>query len=47
MEGFKIRRYRKLIPFAGGQTHLLPTLLSLIPEHKLYLEPFCGSATVL
>jgi DNA adenine methylase len=33
-------------PIVVGQTHLLSTLLSLIPKHKLYLELFSGSLTV-
>ncbi len=32
--------------YPGHQIYVLDTLLSLIPKHKLYIEPFCGGASV-
>lgn len=36
-------------PFAyyGSKGRLAPWIVSMLPEHRLYLEPFCGSAAVL
>jgi DNA adenine methylase len=31
--------------YPGNQTYALDTLLSLIPEHRYYAEPFCGGAS--
>lgn len=31
--------------YPGNQIYALDTLLSLIPEHKYYAEPFCGGAS--
>ena len=31
--------------YPGNQIYALDTLLSLIPEHKFYSEPFCGGAS--
>ena len=32
--------------YPGHQIYALDTLFSLIPSHKLYIEPFCGGASV-
>lgn len=37
----------KLVPYLGGKRLLTKTILSLLPEHKLYCEPFGGSGTIL
>jgi len=37
----------KLIPYLGGKRLLAKTILTLLPEHQLYCEPFGGSATIL
>ena len=34
------------IKYYGGKTNMLPHILPLIPEHKIYIEPFCGGAAV-
>lgn len=34
-------------PWPGGKRCLLKTLLALIPEHKIYVEVFAGSAKLL
>ncbi len=31
----------------GGKARLAPWICSLMPEHRVYVEPFCGSAAVL
>lgn len=30
----------------GGKTLLIKHILPLIPEHQVYVEPYCGSATI-
>ena len=32
--------------YPGNQIYALDTLLSLIPEHRYYAEPFCGGASI-
>jgi DNA adenine methylase len=34
------------ISYYGGKQNLVSTILPLIPEHRLYCEPFCGGAAV-
>jgi len=37
----------RLVPYMGGKRLLAKTIVALLPPHRLYCEPFCGSATVL
>ncbi|MCL4503850.1 MAG: DNA adenine methylase [Deltaproteobacteria bacterium] len=37
----------KFFPYLGGKRLLAKTIISLLPEHRLYCEPFGGSGTVL
>lgn len=34
------------LKYFGGKKKLLKTLLALIPKHTIYVEPFCGSASL-
>ena len=34
-----------LFRYPGNQIYALDTLLSLIPEHQFYIEPFCGGGS--
>lgn len=34
-------------PYYGGKTRLAPWIVSLMSEHQRYIEPFCGTASVL
>lgn len=34
-------------PYYGGKGRLAPWIASLLPPHRVYVEPFCGSAAVL
>ncbi|GEA13747.1 DNA adenine methylase [Alteromonas sp. KUL49] len=38
---------KPVIPWIGGKTKLLKHLLPLVPEHRTYVEPFCGGAAML
>lgn len=33
--------------YFGGKTRLAPWIASVLPAHRVYVEPFCGSAAVL
>jgi len=37
----------KLVPYLGGKRLLTKTILSILPEHRLYCEVFGGSGTIL
>lgn len=37
----------RLVPYLGGKRLLAKTILPLLPVHRLYCEPFGGSATIL
>lgn len=34
------------ITYYGGKSNMLKHILHLIPEHRLYVEPYCGGAAV-
>ena len=34
------------LSYIGGKNRLARTVISLIPEHTTYVEPFCGGAQV-
>lgn len=38
---------RPPIPYYGSKARLAPWIASLLPPHRRYIEPFCGSAAVL
>lgn len=40
------RDKNKLFPYFGGKDLMLKHILPLIPNHTIYLEPFCGGASV-
>ncbi|QJB34924.1 DNA adenine methylase [Chitinophaga oryzae] len=41
------RKIRPPLTYYGGKQTLAPWIISMIPEHVLYGEPFCGGAAVL
>jgi len=42
-----VPRYRKLLPYAGGKSHLRAKLLRRMPEHTCYVEVFGGGGALL
>jgi DNA adenine methylase len=40
-------KVRPLFPYYGGKSYIADEIISLMPEHAVYLEPFGGSGTVL
>nr|WP_226020138.1 DNA adenine methylase [Serratia symbiotica] len=36
-----------IVPWVGGKRRMAKHLLPLFPEHKCYVEPFCGGAALL
>ena len=38
---------RPPVTYFGGKSRLAPWIASLLPPHRVYVEPFCGSAAVL
>ncbi len=40
-------RARPPVPYFGSKQRLAPWIVSLMPAHRVYVEPFGGSAAVL
>ncbi len=45
-EGAKLAK-RPIMRYHGGKWLLAPWLVTYLPAHRLYIEPFCGAASVL
>jgi len=41
------KKYLVFFQYIGGKHYLLKYLLKLVPEHRIYVEAFCGSAKLL
>ncbi|HRS68514.1 MAG TPA: DNA adenine methylase, partial [Paludibacteraceae bacterium] len=39
-------RLRTPLTYYGGKQQLLKEILTQVPKHELYCEPFCGGAAV-
>ena len=37
---------RPLLPYYGGKQHMAKRIVDLLPRHTVYVEPFCGGASV-
>lgn len=42
-----VRELRAPVAYFGGKSRLAAQLVRLLPEHRHYVEPFCGSLSVL